>query len=175
MGSPGAPRRASGDRLSAPVDHIETWPIGKLKSRADNPNLHSPEQIELIAKSWDRRGQTQLILVDGDKGPTFGEIIAGEGRLAAAKLRGLKNVRVGVAIGWPEEEKHAYRIIDNQLTRLSEWDGELLAAEVNDLDAAGYDVSLLAVDADLSLPPTQRAPRSITPRCPTCNRPMPKK
>lgn len=121
-----------------------------------------------------RFGQTQLLIVDGDKGETFGEILAGHGRYAAALKLGWKKIKVGVAVGWSVEDKHAYRIIDNQLTRLSEWDGGLLAADVNELDAAGYDLTLLAVDTELSMPREERAPRPITPRCPHCNRPMPK-
>lgn len=173
MGSRVAPKRAARGRHSAPVDRIEEWPLDKFVPRDDNPNTHSPEQIELIARSWDKFGQTQLVIVDGDK-KTFGQILAGEGRVAAARLRARDTVRVGVAVGWSEEDKCAYRVIDNQLTRLSAWDGELLAAEANELDAAGYDLSLLGIDAELSLPKAERAPRPIVPRCPTCDRPMPK-
>jgi DNA modification methylase len=150
MGPPAAPKdRAAGGRLSAPVDHRERWPLAKLKPYAKNPNLHSEEQIGLIAASLARYGQTQLIVVDGDAGETFGEILAGHGRYAGATRLGWTEVDVGLAIGWPVAEKHAYRIIDNQLTRLSEWSGELLAAEVNELDASGYDLALLGLDDSL--------------------------
>ena len=88
MGSPGAPRRASGDRLSAPVDRIEVWPLSKLRHSTSNPNLHSDEQVALIAASMKRHGQTQLVIVDGDKGDKFGEIIAGSGRASLTALSG---------------------------------------------------------------------------------------
>jgi ParB-like nuclease domain len=86
---------------------------------------------------------TMPILVDED-----GEIIAGHGRVMAAEKLGYAELPVLVARGWSDEEKKAYRIADNRLSELSSWDTALLAAELSDLGAADFDLSLVGYSTD---------------------------
>jgi len=116
--------------------------IAQLVPYARNPRLHTPEQIGQIAASMREFGQAQLVVID----PT-GEIIAGHGRVLAAERLGWSHVKVGVAVGWSEEQKQAYRIADNQLGLTSTWDMGLLGTELHDLKVEDYDLSLLGFDA----------------------------
>lgn len=110
-------------------------PIKELKPYAHNPRNHTQEQVAQIANSIKEFGWTYPILVDEND-----EIIAGHGRLMAAKKLRLKEVPVISADGWTEEQKRAYRIFDNRLTEAAGWDEDFLAAELDGLDAAGFDV-----------------------------------
>jgi ParB-like chromosome segregation protein Spo0J len=84
--------------------------ISDLKPYANNPRTHSKKQIRQIADSIDRFGWTNPVLVDGDGG-----VIAGHGRIGAAKLLGLKAVPVLRLDHMSEAEKRAYIIADNRL------------------------------------------------------------
>ena len=82
-------------------------------------------------------GWTNPILVDGENG-----VIAGHGRLLAARKLKLASVPVIELAGLSEAEKRAYILADNKLALNAGWDEDLLAAEVADLDALGIDLSL---------------------------------
>jgi DNA modification methylase len=127
--------------MTAPVDRIERRAVSSLTPYAKNPRLHSPEQVALIAASLREHGQTQLIVVD-----EAGEIIAGHGRILAAEEISLKTVMVGVAAGWTEAQKRAYRIKDNALALSSSWDDTLLSSEIATLQVDEYDLTLLGFD-----------------------------
>lgn len=158
--------------VSWPAGSSELRPIATLKLRDGNPNKHSLEQIEQISASMQRFGWTIPLLVDEE-----GLVIAGHGRLRAARLMGYTQAPVVVARGWSDDEKRAYVIADNQLTRNSEWDRSLLRLEVRELAANGFDLTLTALSTDdlqkLSLE-SSRPETSIEPedvhmkRCPTC-------
>src|SRR5215467_1509302 len=115
-----------------PIEHTALWPVDKLLPYIRNPKTHPPEQVALIARSLERFGQTQAVLLDGDDGPSKGEIIAGHGRVLAAQALGWTHLRAAEARGWSEDEKRAYRIMDNELgsERLAPYDGELLRIEL---------------------------------------------
>jgi hypothetical protein len=99
-----------------------------LTEYASNPRTHSPDQIEKIAESIKAFGFISPIIIDGDK-----ELIAGHGRLAAAKLLGLKRVPVVRLDHLSEAQKKALRIADNRLAELAGWDQDLLAIEFSSL------------------------------------------
>jgi len=122
---------------------IEKWPVGKLKAYERNARTHSDEQVAKIARSIERFGFTSPILAGED-----GTIIAGHGRLMAAKLLGIGVVPVIVASGWSDEERRAYVLADNQLALEAGWDEELLRLELGDLRSADFDLSLTGFDAD---------------------------
>jgi hypothetical protein len=124
-----------------PADSIERWKLDKIVPYERNPRLHSEEQIGQIAESMKRFGVTTPVLVDED-----GELIYGHGRLAAAKLLGLRELPVAIARGWSDAEKRAYRIADNQLGLNSEWDLPLLKIELGALADSGFDMPLLGFD-----------------------------
>src|SRR5882672_2939717 len=100
-----------------PADKVERWPIDRLLPYARNARTHSEAQVAQIAAAIREWGWTIPVLVDGK-----GTLIAGHGRILAARLLDLKDVPTMVARGWTEAQVKAYRIADNKLSVLSAWD-----------------------------------------------------
>ena len=103
-----------------------------LKPNPRNPRTHSRKQLRQIADSIKRFGFTNPVLIDAD-----GSIIAGHGRVEAAKLLGLPEVPTIRLSQLSEAEKRTYVIADNRLAELAGWDRALLALEfqyLTDLD-----------------------------------------
>jgi hypothetical protein len=113
------------------------WPIEKLKPYERNARTHSPEQVAKIAQSIEEFGFTNPILVDGDAG-----IIAGHGRLMAAKRLGLETVPIIELTHLSEAQKRAYVLADNRLAEDAGWDEEMLAAELAALREMELDLEL---------------------------------
>lgn len=124
-----------------PVYSVKPWPVADLVPYARNARLHSDEQVKALALLIQEFGWTMPILVD-----EAGEIIAGHGRVLAARYLGLDEVPVAVAEGWTDEQKRAYRIADNRLSELSTWDEDLLRIEIGDLNDLGADLTLTGFD-----------------------------
>jgi DNA modification methylase len=122
---------------------IEMWPLERLRPYPRNARVHSAEQIAQIARSIEQWGFTIPVLVDES-----GMIIAGHGRVEAAKLLGMLEVPVIVARGWTDAQKRAYAIADNRLNETSEWDKQLLRLELGDLRDIGFDLDLIGFDLD---------------------------
>ena len=116
-------------------------PIATLIPYARNARTHSDAQVAEIAASIRAFGFTNPVLVDGDNG-----IIAGHGRVLAARKLGMANVPVIELAGMSDAEKRAYVIADNKLALKAGWDGELLAAEIGDLKDLGFDLALTGFD-----------------------------
>src|SRR5580698_4771926 len=132
--------------LQAMVKRIELWLIEKLVPFARNPRTHSEAQINQIAASIAEFGFNNPILVDTKAG-----IIAGHGRLLAARKLGLTEVPVIVLDHLSESQKRAYVIADNKLAENAGWDDELLRSELAALLEEDFDVSLLGFeDEDLA-------------------------
>jgi ParB-like chromosome segregation protein Spo0J len=129
--------------LLAMVKHIELWLIDKLIPFARNPRTHSEAQIAQIAASIAEFGFNNPILVDTKAG-----IIAGHGRLLAARKLGLTEVPVIVLDHLSEAQKRAYIIADNQLALNAGWDDELLRAELAALQAEDFNVGLIGFEDD---------------------------
>jgi ParB-like chromosome segregation protein Spo0J len=125
-----------------PADQVERRPIADLIPYARNARTHSDAQIAQIAASIREWGWTVPVLVDGD-----GELIAGHGRVLAARQLGIETVPVMTAIGWSEAKIRAYRLADNKLALNSGWDEELLALELADLRELGAALDLTGFDA----------------------------
>ena len=106
-----------------------------------NARTHSQAQIALIAGSIREYGFTNPVLVDGENG-----IIAGHGRVLAARELGLQTVPVIELAHLSETKKRAYVIADNQLALAAGWDRELLALEAGDLADLGIDLNTLGFD-----------------------------
>jgi ParB-like chromosome segregation protein Spo0J len=102
-----------------------------------NSRTHSDEQVAQIAASIREFGFTNPILTDGDNG-----IIAGHGRLMAARKLAMDEVPTIELAGLTDAQKRAYVIADNKLALNAGWDIETLKAEFNELDAAGFDLEL---------------------------------
>src|SRR6266446_9570204 len=101
--------------------HIEHWPHDKLIPYARNPRTHSDAQVSQIAASIAEFGFVNPILVDTNAG-----IIAGHGRLLAARKLQLQQVPVIVLDHLSEAQKRAYILVDNKLAENAGWDEELL-------------------------------------------------
>ena len=122
---------------------IEFWPIERLRPYARNAKMHGADQVARIAASMARFGWTVPCTVGDD-----GELIAGHGRVLAATELGLSEVPV-IRLGHLDEaERRAYRIADNKLTELGDWDEALLRDEVAGLLADDFDLSLLGFAED---------------------------
>ena len=122
---------------------MELWPVERLVPYERNARTHSAEQVAQIAASIREFGFTNPILVDGKDG-----IIAGHGRLMAAKDLGLSEVPVVVLDHLTEAQKRAYVLADNKLALNAGWDISLLQQEVTALNLADFDLSLLGWSED---------------------------
>lgn len=122
---------------------IEQVSVESLIPYARNSRTHSDEQVAQIAASIKEFGWTNPILVDGDKC-----IIAGHGRLLAARKLGMKEVPVIQLSGMTDTQKRAYIIADNKLALNAGWDEELLKLELDDLNLAEFKMELLGFDAN---------------------------
>jgi len=150
-GSKRATRRASGEPRPDPPagsavklpGKLEHWPIDRLRPYERNPRTHSPEQITKIAASLLEFGWTNPILVDGDAG-----IIAGHGRLLAARELGMTTVPVIELSHLTEAQKRAYVIADNRLALDAGWDEDLLAEELQALESLDFNLALTGFDLD---------------------------
>jgi DNA modification methylase len=124
-----------------PADKVEQWSIDRLVPYAKNSRTHSEEQIAQIAASIKEWGFTTAVLVDEQGG-----IIAGHGRVLAARKLGMDLLPVMVAEGWSEPQKRAYIIADNQLALNAGWNMDMLKAEIEDLKLEDFDINLLGFE-----------------------------
>ena len=115
--------------------------VTELIPYVKNSRTHSDEQIAQIAASIKEFGWTNPILVDGSNG-----IIAGHGRLMAARKLGFKEVPTIELADLTETQKKAYIIADNRLALNAGWDNEMLTIELNDLLADGFALEILGFD-----------------------------
>ena len=126
--------------------HIQMVPTTVLVPSARNARTHSPDQVAMIAASIKEFGFLNPVLMDSERG-----IIAGHGRVLAAKKLGMKQVPAIELGHLSEAQRRAYMIADNQIALQAGWDKELLKLEVADLKAVGFDVGLLGFgDNDLA-------------------------
>ena len=117
---------------------IEIWPTDRLVPYAKNARTHSSEQVAQIAASIVEFGFVNPILVDSTDG-----IVAGHGRLLAARKLGLAEVPVVVLGHLSEIQRRAYIIADNQLALNAGWNDELLRGVLESLGADGFNLSLV--------------------------------
>lgn len=117
--------------------------IGDLRPRATNPRTHTKKQLEQIAASIQRFGFTNPVLIDEEDG-----IIAGHGRVEAAKLIGMAEVPTVRLADMSEADIRAYVIADNRLAENAGWDRELLGLELRYLSELDidFDVTITGFD-----------------------------
>lgn len=126
------------------MDHpigVECLAITSLKPSPRNARTHSKAQIEQVAASIEEFGFTNPVLIDETK-----TILAGHGRVEAAKLLGFKKVPVVRIEHMSAEQKRAYVIADNQLALNAGWDEALLAMEFEALSELEFDISLVGFE-----------------------------
>jgi DNA modification methylase len=122
---------------------IKQVEIEKLIPYVNNSRTHDDAQVAQIAASIKEFGWTNPILTDGDNG-----IIAGHGRLMAARKLGMTTVPVIELEGMTEAQKKAYVIADNKLALNAGWDLEVLKLELDALADDGFDVELTGFSLD---------------------------
>lgn len=126
-----------------PATEVKLRPIGDIKPSPRNVRLHSERQIDQIRQSLRDYGWTTPVLVDED-----GQLIAGHGRLEAAKREGITEVPVAVATGWTEAQRRAYALADNRIPLNATWDAAALGVELGELSGLGVDLGTLGFDDD---------------------------
>jgi DNA modification methylase len=131
--------------------NVESVATNTLKPYVRNPRSHSPKQIRQIARSIREFGFTNPILIDADR-----VVIAGHGRLEAAKLLGIERVPCIRLDHMTEAEKRAYFIADNKIAENAGWDPKLLALEFRYISELDVDLDLTVTgfepaEIDLSL------------------------
>ena len=120
---------------------VELTDIAKLIPYARNPRI-TAHAVDKVAASIKEFGFRVPIVVDSEM-----VIIAGHVRYQAAQRLHLKKVPVHVADGLSAEQVKAYRIADNRTAEDAQWDNEMLALEIGELDAANFDTTLLGFEA----------------------------
>lgn len=126
-----------------PADKVERWALDRLVPYSRNARTHSDAQVAQIAASIREWGWTVPVLVDEG-----GMLIAGHGRVLAARKLGLPEIPVMVARGWSEAQRRAYVLADNRLALNAGWDEALLRVELVDLRDMGADLQLVGFAKD---------------------------
>ena len=156
---------------------IVTRLISELKAYENNSRTHPEAQIAQIAASIKEFGFTNPVLIDEADG-----VIAGHGRLLAAKLLGHTEAPCIVLTGLSDVQKRAYVIADNKLALNAGWDDDLLRVELGalhedefNMELLGFDASELSAAMGLDSLPPESSSREIDPDdykmgcvCPKC-------
>ena len=121
--------------------NMELVEINKLVPYVNNARTHSPEQINKLRSSLREFGFINPVIIDKDYG-----IIAGHGRVIAAREEGIDKVPCVFVDHLTEAQKKAYIIADNRMALDAGWDEELLRVEIETLQAEAFDVSLTGFD-----------------------------
>ena len=124
-------------------EELKLVDIDKLVPYARNSRTHSPEQIKQIQASIREFGFVNPVLIDGKF-----NIIAGHGRVLAAKAEGLEEVPCVLVEHLTETQKKAYILADNQLALNAGWDTEMLKIEIEELKELDFDIGLIGFDGD---------------------------
>src|SRR3954449_1901282 len=127
------PELSSADRL-----RLEHWPIERLVPSARNARTHSAAQVAEIAGSIRAFGFINPILAGNN-----GDVVAGHGRLAAARLLGLTQVPVIPLHGLTETQCRQLMLADNRIALNAGWDNEMLNLELQELSVMGADLEAL--------------------------------
>ena len=115
--------------------------IDKLVPYINNARTHSPEQINKLRASLREFGFINPVIIDRDYG-----VLAGHGRVEAAKAEGIAEVPCVFADHLTEAQKKAYILADNRMAMDADWDEELLRIEIESLQGSDFDVSLTGFD-----------------------------
>jgi hypothetical protein len=115
---------------------VEKVKISSLMMDPENARTHSKKNIDAIAGSLNTFGQRRPLVV------WEGIVIAGNGTLEAAKSIGWTDIEITrVPPNWTHEQARAYALADNRTAELADWDAEILANQLIELDSVGYEIS----------------------------------
>lgn len=120
---------------------LKKVPIDKLIAYENNARVHSPEHVEQIAKSIETFGFNVPVLIDAEN-----NIIAGHGRVMAAKKLGMKDVPTLLIDHLTDDQKKAFILADNQITLNSTWDDKMLKSELNYLKDIDFDITVVGFE-----------------------------
>ena len=120
---------------------LQLVPVSRLVPYVNNARTHSPEQIAKLRSSLREFGFINPVIIDRDYG-----VIAGHGRILAAKEEGIAEIPCVFADHLTEAQKKAYIIADNRMAMDAGWDEELLRVEIEALQAADFDPLLTGFD-----------------------------
>ena len=123
------------------TERLVMKPVDNLTPYARNARTHSRKQIKQIARSIQRFGFVNPVLVSDED-----QIVAGHGRVEAARLLGMKDVPTLALSHLDAAERQAYVLADNKLAENAGWDKELLAIELQHLVDLDFDVELTGFD-----------------------------
>lgn len=129
--------------MSWVAEKIAHWPLARLLPYARNARTHSDEQVAQIAASIVEFGFTNPCLVGAD-----GVLVAGHGRLLAARKLGLETVPVVVLDHLTPTQRRALVLADNRIAENAGWDDAMLRTELEALHADGFDLDLTGFDPD---------------------------
>ena len=128
-------------RSERPKREIMVKSVAELTPYLKNARVHSDGQVALLAQSIKEFGFNNPVLIDGK-----GNVIAGHGRLMAARKLGMNEVPCLILDHMTEAQKRAYILADNQIATKSEWDAALLREELEAISLSEIDVSLIGFD-----------------------------
>lgn len=122
---------------------IITLPLNELRAYQFNARVHDAAQVNALKQSIKEFGFTNPVLVHPS-----GRIIAGHGRVEAARELGMTEVPCLVLDNLSEAQVRAYTIADNQLPQMATWNFDMLAVEIDELQEQGFDISTLGFNAE---------------------------
>lgn len=123
------------------TSEMQLVPISRLIPYVNNARTHSPEQITKLRSSLREFGFVNPVIIDRDY-----NVLAGHGRIAAAKEEGISEVPCVFVDHLTEAQRKAYILADNRMALDAGWDNELLAVEMEELQGLGFDLSLTGFD-----------------------------
>ena len=124
------------------TQEMQLVPTSKLVPYVNNARTHSPEQLTKLRSSLREFGFVNPVIVDRDF-----NVIAGHGRIEAAKLEGIEEVPCVFVDYLTEAQKKAYILADNRMALDAGWDEELLRIEIEALQAESFDIGLTGFEA----------------------------
>lgn len=167
------------------AEQLLTMPIDELVPYANNARVHSKKQIAQIRTSLREFGFVTPVLIDFDN-----NIIAGHGRVEAARAEGMTEVPCVLISSLTEAQRKAYILADNRLSETGAWDPETLKLEMAGLKALHFDTGVIGFDKkalreihvdsytraapgqgateETEAPAEERPPAKHTVRCPHC-------
>jgi len=127
----------------AKIAKVQEVDVDLLRPYENNAKVHGEDQVEKLCRSIREFGFISPCLIDSDH-----NVIAGHGRIMAAKKLGMEKVPCLFVDGLSEEQRRAYTLADNRLTELGEWDMNLISEELRDLSDSGFDIELTGFELD---------------------------
>ena len=129
--------------MSKTTTKLEMVKVSELIPYINNARTHSQEQVNKLRSSLREFGFVNPVIIDADK-----NVIAGHGRLMAAKEEGITEVPCVLVDYLTEAQKKAYILADNRYAQDAGWDEELLRLEIEALEGMDFDVSLTGFNED---------------------------